>query len=146
MRVINRLEPPSLPPPRLQAPAPPHLGHGVVADLEMVGQQPGRPVGHPQLLRWCSSVLLQHRHPIHRPRPAWLRVSSSPVTPCSVNRFRHAVTVGRQTPTRSTAICFVPDGESYKNNTNWFRIAVDDHTRGWVPRAAIGGMPALPHC
>ena len=44
------------------------------------------------------------------------------------------------------AMCFVPDGESYKGNTNWFRIAVDDHTRGWVPRAAIGGMPALPHC
>jgi uncharacterized protein YraI len=43
------------------------------------------------------------------------------------------------------ALCFIPDGETYKGNSNWFRISVDDK-RGWVPRDAIGGMPALPRC
>ena len=55
-----------------------------------------------------------------------------------------AKTVAAGTPVY--AICFVPDGQRVEGNTNWFRVAVDDHTRGWVPRAAIGGMPALPHC
>jgi hypothetical protein len=44
------------------------------------------------------------------------------------------------------AFCFVPDGENVNGNSNWFRIAVDENTRGWVPRAAIGGVPALPQC
>ena len=43
------------------------------------------------------------------------------------------------------ALCFVPNGEEVQGNTNWFRISADD-IRGWVPRAAIGGMPALPQC
>jgi hypothetical protein len=44
------------------------------------------------------------------------------------------------------AMCFNPKGEKIDGNENWFRIAVDEQTRGWVPRAAIGGVPALPQC
>ncbi len=44
------------------------------------------------------------------------------------------------------AMCFDPNGQKIDGNANWFRIAVDETTRGWVPRAAIGGMPALPQC
>ena len=54
-----------------------------------------------------------------------------------------AVTLEAGTPVY--ALCFIPDGEKYKGNSNWFRISVDDK-RGWVPRDAIGGMPALPRC
>jgi hypothetical protein len=43
------------------------------------------------------------------------------------------------------ALCFVPNGEKVQGNTIWFRISADDN-RGWVPRAAIGGVPALPQC
>lgn len=43
------------------------------------------------------------------------------------------------------ALCFIPDGENYEGNSNWFRISVDDK-RGWVPKDAIGGVPSLPRC
>src|SRR6266566_405253 len=39
-------------PPGLEVMLAPHAGHGVVADPQLVGQQPGRPVGDPQVLGW----------------------------------------------------------------------------------------------
>ncbi len=45
------------------------------------------------------------------------------------------------------ALCFeVKKGQEIDGNKHWFKIAVDDSTRGWVHRAVIGGVPALPQC
>ena len=96
-RVGGELE--RLGPPRLQPPLPP-TSATVMLQAQIVGQQPGRPVRHPQPLR----RRLQRRH--HdldlvdlRGRPGFGR-SSSPPTPSAAYRRFHAITVGRDTPTR----------------------------------------------
>jgi len=50
LRVGGELEGPG--PPGLEVVLAPHPCHGVVADAELVGQQPGRPGGDPQVLGW----------------------------------------------------------------------------------------------
>ncbi len=71
LRVGGELE--RLDPPGLQAPLLPHLADGEIADAQLAGQQPGRPVRHPEPLRWGLQGRGHHLGLIHRPRPTRLR-------------------------------------------------------------------------
>ena len=79
LRVGGELE--RLPPPRLQAPLAPDPGNPHVRDPQLGGQQPARPVRHPQPLRRRLQRRQHHRHLIHLRLPARLRPVLQPSDP-----------------------------------------------------------------
>jgi hypothetical protein len=100
--------------PRLQVPVFPHLRHRDVADAQLPGQQPGRPVRHAESLRRRFQRGQDHRHRVHvGGRPGFAR-SSNPARPSLAYRRFQAITVGLLTPTRCT-ISFVPTPSSASN-------------------------------
>ena len=79
LRVGGELE--RLPPPRLQPPLAPDPRHPHIRDPQLAGQQPARPVRHPQLLRRRLQRREHDRDLVDLRRPAWLGRSSSPPIP-----------------------------------------------------------------
>ena len=79
LRVGGELE--TLRPPRLQPELPPHLGDLHIRQAQLSGQQPGRPVRHPQPLRRRLQRRQHHRHIIGGPRLARLRPVLQPADP-----------------------------------------------------------------
>src|SRR5215203_1361056 len=87
----------SLPPPRLQPPLPPDPCHPHIGDVELIGQQPARPVRHPEPLRGRLQRGQHDRDLINCGRPARLRPVLQPgdalrritLLPRNHRRLRH---------------------------------------------------------
>jgi hypothetical protein len=132
LRVGGELE--GLGAPRLDPVLAPDARDGVAADAKLSRQQPGRPVRNPQPWRWrievtCRISVWQARRTVCG-RPGRGR-SGNPSSPRRTYRRRQAMTVGRETPTRSaTSVLVTPSAASSR-----IRARCTSTAGSWLDRA-----------
>ena len=134
-------EPERLRLPRLDPVGPPRAGDRGVGDLEPIGEQPGRPVRHPELLRRRLQRLGHDRAMIQRPRPTrtrriapdrpvpWLVAPAPRSTPWSPSHRpaqRSACSPPRRRPAARSAHAWQPTPAPSKREST-VRAPLDHH-------------------